>query len=274
MKSIRIIIPALITGFFVVLSQGYASAQDKERQNQQQQQNQQEQLNQQQQDIPEGDDRTIAIDGLPQSLRDTLKSEYGDWIPVEVSLEPETGEGTVYRIKMHDADGAEAKIIKMTRLGEIIDEQEAGIDQDERNDRLQRGRQDQEGSIGQDQEQHMDHGDHRREDMGRENDLRQEQRMDHHDDHHTGARDQERALDPDNLPAAVKEKIREDYKDWRPTEAFLATDPGEGMVYRVKLENDEEDEYKSIKITHDGEVLDQEDVGKHEEEDRNHDRRY
>jgi hypothetical protein len=277
MKSIRFIIPAIITGFFVALSHGgYASVHDQERQNQQER-NQQEQQNQQHQDVPEGDDRTIAIDGLPQSIRDTLKSEYEDWIPVEASLETDAEEGPVYRIKMHDAGNEEAKIIKITRLGEIIDEQDAEIGHDER-EGLQRGRQDQEGTDeqesdlrDQDRDQHMDRMNRVQQD-DREDDRLKEQHM-YRDDDHDGARDQARALDPDNLPDSVKDKIREDYKDWRPSEAFMETDPREGLVYKVKLEN-EEDEYKVLKITHDGEVLDEEDVGKHEDEERQHERRY
>ncbi len=276
MKRIKFIIATLVLGLFVAVNPGYTSIQEQERQGQERQEQQRQEQEsrdrqeQERRDLPR-DERTMEIDGLPQTVRDTLKSEYGDWIPVEASLESDPEEGTVYRVKLHDADNEEAKIVTMTRLGEIIEEEDAEIreDEDEYDRDLQRGRQESDGT-----EEQQDHGERNREQHMHHGENRQDQHM-HHEHGRRGAMDQARSLDPDSLPEEVQETLREDYADWRPSEAFLVTDPEEGTVYRVKIEKTEEEESRILKITHDGEVLDEEEVGAHEHEDeRRHDRRY
>jgi hypothetical protein len=270
MKRIKFIITTLILGLFVAINPGYTSTHDQERQEQERQDRQGQE--QERQDLPEGDDRTMEIDGLPQTVRDTLKSEYGDWIPVEASLESDPEQGTVYRVKLHDAGNEEAKIVTMTRLGEIIEEEDAEIrdDEDEYDRDLQRGRQESEGT-----EEQQDHGERNREQHMHHGENHHGQHMQQHEHGQRGAMDQARSLDPDNLPEEIQETLREDYADWRPSEAFMVTDPEEGTVYRVKIEKTEEEESRILKITHDGEVLDEEEVGAGEEEDeRRHERQY
>jgi hypothetical protein len=73
-----------------------------------------------------------------------------------------------------------------------------------------------------------------------------------------GMQGQERSIEVDQLPQAVQETLQEDYEDWNASEAFLASDPEEGTFYKIKLENGEEGT-KIVKISTDGEVIDEED---------------
>jgi hypothetical protein len=68
---------------------------------------------------------------------------------------------------------------------------------------------------------------------------------------------QERSIEVNQLPQAVKETLQEEYQDWTPAEAFLASDPEEGTFYKVKLNNTQEGETKTVKISTDGEVIDE-----------------
>jgi methionyl-tRNA synthetase len=91
-----------------------------------------------------------------------------------------------------------------------------------------------------------------------------------------GMQAQERAVEINQLPQAVQETLQEEYEDYEPTEAFLASDPEEGTFYKVKLNNTQEGETKTVMISTDGEVIDEEDGEEFDQEGekKHHGREY
>jgi hypothetical protein len=100
--------------------------QDRERQDLERQDRERQGPERQDQDgeHPEQED-LFAIDGLPQSVRDALMEEYEDWVPVQATIETDEAEGTFYKVLITKEDEGEAKMVKINREGEVIDEQEA-----------------------------------------------------------------------------------------------------------------------------------------------------
>ena len=104
--------------------------------------------------------------------------------------------------------------------------------------------------------------------------MAQERQQERQQEGHQERQMQERSIEVTDLPQPVQETLQEDYEDWRPTEAFLSSDPEEGTFYKVKVQNTEDaQETKTLKIATDGEVIDEEegerkDKQQHQQRDR------
>jgi hypothetical protein len=104
--------------------------------------------------------------------------------------------------------------------------------------------------------------------------MAQERQQERQQEGHQERQMQERSIEVTDLPQPVQETLQEDYEDWRPTEAFLSSDPEEGTFYKVKVQNTEDaQETKTLKIATDGEVIDEEegerkDKQQHKQRDR------
>jgi hypothetical protein len=79
---------------------------------------------------------------------------------------------------------------------------------------------------------------------------------------HDRTEGQERYIEIDQLPQSVLTTLQEDYKDWNPSEAFIASDPESGAFYKVTLNKPAGGEIKIVKIAIDGAVLDEEEIEK------------
>jgi hypothetical protein len=143
--------------------------------------------------------------------------------------------------------------------GEVIEEEEIMIrehrrgtyDQDQRRDDQRRG----DGQIRDDQ---------RRDDQRRDGQKRDGQQRDQDGRQYTPVsfeqdRRQERSAATDSLPQQVESKLLQDFADWSPTGAHLATDPEQGTVYYiVKMHNVAQGQTKLVRISSHGEVIDEE----------------
>ncbi len=119
MKNIKSFALAASLGFFITATAGYTAEQLQERQEQERQE----------QEHPQ--EELFGIDGLPQTVREALMEKYEDWVPVEAKIESDYEEGTFYEVLLTKADEDEAKLVKITREGEVIDEQEAEMPEPE-----------------------------------------------------------------------------------------------------------------------------------------------
>jgi hypothetical protein len=137
MKSIKLFSIAFILGLFINATPGYPAFTDQERDTREQERDQERQTQQGQEGQgqefdPETQDREeiFGIDGLPQTVREALMDEYGDWVPVEASIKTDEEEGTFYQVLLTRGDDkSEAKIVSVTREGEVIDEQEVDLEE-------------------------------------------------------------------------------------------------------------------------------------------------
>jgi biotin-(acetyl-CoA carboxylase) ligase len=219
----------------------------------QQDRQQQERRGQQHQEghMQQRQERDIEITQLPQKVQETLRDDYEDWRPAEAAIvtDPEEHEeGAFYQVKLNKTENGEqeTKVVMIDNDGEVIDEKDG-----EEFERETQQRHDREG--------HQREGQRDREytPAQYQQDRQQQERRE-------GMARQERDIELDELPQQVQETLREDYEEWRQTEAVIVTDPEEyedGSFYKVTLNRTDngERETKIVKIARDGEVIDEED---------------
>ncbi len=242
MKNIKLLVIALLAGTFALNAGIAQERQDRQGQQQQERQDQERQDQQRRQHDQHRQDRTAGIDQLPEAVRETLRDDYDDWRATEASRTSDPDEEEpFFMVKLEHLEEAESKVVMINNDGEVIEEEEVMI------------------------------LDHRRRQMDRDRDRdhdqrRDEQRRDREGRQYTPVvfeqeRQQERSSPTDSLPQQVESTLMQDFGDWSPTEAHLATDPEQGTTYYiVKVHNVAEGETKLVRISSHGEVIDEEDI--------------
>jgi hypothetical protein len=135
MKNVKLFALAVFLGLFITAPAGYTAErlqerQEQERQGQERQEKEGQEKEGQEKEHPDQEE-LFGIDGLPQTVREALMENYEDWVPVEAKIETDEEEGTFYEVLLTKADEDEAKLVKITREGEVLDEQEADMPEPE-----------------------------------------------------------------------------------------------------------------------------------------------
>jgi hypothetical protein len=237
MKNIKLLVIALLAGTFAV-----NAGNDQERQDRQRQQQQERQDQERRQHDQHRQDRTAGIDQLPEAVKETLRDDYDDWRATEASRASDPDEEEpFFMIKLEHKEEVESKVVMINTDGEVIEEEEVMI-LDQRRREMDRNREHREGD--------------RRDDRRRDREGRQYTPV-----VFIQERQQERSAPTDSLPQQVESTLMQDFGDWSPTQAHLATDPEQGTTYYiVKVHNVAEGETKIVRITSQGEVIDEEDI--------------
>jgi hypothetical protein len=268
MKNIKLIVTVFLIGMLAAGSAFAQERQDRQGQQQDQQRQQQEQQDRQrqQQDQFRGD-RAQGVDQLPQAVQETLRDDYEDYRATEASRTSDPNEDEpFFMVKLISQEEDEPnKVVMINNDGEVIEEEEIMIREHRRDyDRDQQRRDDQrrgDGQIFDDQRRDGQRDDQQRDGQRREDD----QQRDREGRQYTPVsfvqddRRQEQSAATDSLPQQVESKLMQDFADWSPTEAHLATDPERGTTYYiVKMHNVAEGQTKLVRITGHGEVIDEE----------------
>jgi hypothetical protein len=186
---------------------------------------------------------SAQIDQLPQAVRETLQDDYEDWQPVKASRATDPEEGEFYMIKLDHREDHESKIVMVDDEGDVIEEEEVMMLR--QHEGLHQRREEMPG---------RDDGQHRDDQQGGRQYTpavyEQERRV-----------ERERSSPTDSLPQPVEATLMDDFDDWSPTEAHLATDPEDQTVYYIiKMHNAGEGDTKIVRISSDGEVIDEQKI--------------
>lgn len=247
MKTLKLFTLTFVFGLFVTANINSAVFQsDQERQDRQERQERHEQH----EGMQQRQERDIEVTQLPQKIQETLRDDYEDWRPAEAAIvtDPEEHEeGSFYQVKLNKTENGEmeTKVVMIDSDGEVIDEKDGE-------------------EFERETQQRRDHEGQREGQRDREYTPAQYQQERQQQERPEGMARQERDIELDELPQQVQETLREDYEEWRQTEAVIVTDPEEyedGSFYQVTLNRTDngERETKIVKIARDGEVIDEED---------------
>jgi biotin-(acetyl-CoA carboxylase) ligase len=236
-------------------------------------------------------ERDVQVNQLPRAVQETLRDDYEDWRPSEAKIvsDPETHEeGAFYQVKLNKTDDAEqeTKVVMIANDGEVIDEMDGeeferetqrrrGTEgqpgqQDRQGQYDRQGQQGQQDRQGQYDRQGQQGQQDRQGQQGQQDRQGQQGQYGQQGQQHMQQR-QERDVQVTQLPQAVQETLRDDYEDWRPSEAKIVTDTEtheEGAFYQVKLNKTDDGEQKTkvVMIANDGEVIDEKDGEEFERE--------